>query len=210
MENENLDLDVKPAGNKDLWLFLIIIDIIFLCVFGYFIYKHFSGRVFDAPTNAPRAEQAKVVQTPELPQASEPVLVEENKPVEDNVPAAAPVEIPVTAVIEQEEKKAEEPAKVEPAPEVKQEAKKSVIVASSNGGKYRRVTFRWYGEGKKVAIVSGFTMAKPQALKKRNGYWEITLSIAPGTYKFLYVVDGQNTLDPYSQEKDGRSLVIVK
>ena len=150
------------------------------------------------------------MQTPELPQASEPVLVEENKPVEDNAPAAAPVEIPVTAVIEQEEKKAEEPAKAEPAPEVKQEAKKSVIIASSNGGKYRRVTFRWYGEGKKVAIVSGFTMAKPQALKKRNGYWETTLSIAPGTYKFLYVVDGQNTLDPYSQEKDGRSLLIVK
>ena len=72
MENENLDLDIKPAGNKDLWLFLIIIDIIFLCVFGYFVYKHFSARVFDAPANAPRAEQAEVVQTPELPKESEP------------------------------------------------------------------------------------------------------------------------------------------
>ncbi|WP_428039958.1 hypothetical protein [Candidatus Avelusimicrobium fimicolum] len=209
MENENLDLDIKPAGNKDLWLFLIIIDIIFLCVFGYFVYKHFSARVFDAPANAPSAEQAEVVQTPELPKESEPVLVEENKPVEEKVPAAAPVEIPVTAVIEQEEKKAE-PSKAAPAPETKQETKESVTVNPSKSSKYRRVTFRWYGEGNKVAIVSGFTMAKPQALKKRNGYWETTLSIAPGTYKFLYVVDGQNTLDPYSQEKDGRSLLIVK
>ena len=207
MKNENLDLDVKPAGNKDLWLFLIIIDIIFLCVFGYFIYKHFSGRVFDASANAPRAEQTEVQQTPELPQESEPVLVEENTPIEEKSPAAAPVEIPVTAVIEQEEKKAEEP-KAAPAP--KQEPKESVIVDAAKNGKYRRVTFRWYGEGNKVAIVSGFTMAKPQALKKRNGYWETTLSIAPGTYKFLYVVDGKNTLDPYSQEKDGRSLLIVK
>ena len=164
MENENLDLDIKPAGNKDLWLFLIIIDIIFLCVFGYFVYKHFSARVFDAPANAPRAEQAEVVQTPELP-------------------AAAPVEIPVTAVIEQEEKKAE-PSKAAPAPETKQETKESVFVNPSKSSKYRRVTFRWYGEGNKVAIVSGFTMAKPQALKKRNDYWETTLSIAPGTYKF--------------------------
>ena len=209
MENENLDLDIKPAGNKDLWLFLIIIDIIFLCVFGYFVYKHFSARVFDAPANASRAEQAEVVQTPELPKESEPVLVEENKPIEEKVPAAAPVEIPVTAVIEQEEKKAE-PSKAAPAPETKQETKESVTVNPSKSSKYRRVTFRWYGEGNKVAIVSGFTMAKPQALKKRNGYWETTLSIAPGTYKFLYVVDGQNTLDPYSQEKDGRSLLIVK
>ena len=209
MENENVDLDIKPAGNKDLWLFLIIIDIIFLCVFGYFVYKHFSARVFDAPANAPRAEQSEVVQTPELPKESEPVLVEENKPVEEKVPAAAPVEIPVTAVIEQEEKKAE-PSKAAPASETKQETKESVFVNPSKSSKYRRVTFRWYGEGNKVAIVSGFTMAKPQALKKRNDYWETTLSIAPGTYKFLYVVDGQNTLDPYSQEKDGRSLLIVK
>lgn len=209
MENENLDLDIKPAGNKDLWLFLIIIDIIFLCVFGYFVYKHFSARVFDAPANAPRAGQAEVVQMPELPKESEPVLVEENKPVEENAPAAAPVEIPVTVVIEQEEKKAET-AKAVPASETKQETKESVTVNPSKSSKYRRVTFRWYGEGNKVAIVSGFTMAKPQALKKRNGYWETTLSIAPGTYKFLYVVDGQNTLDPYSQEKDGRSLLIVK
>ena len=76
--------------------------------------------------------------------------------------------------------------------------------------KYRRVTFRWYGEGDKVSIVSGFTMAKPQALKKRGDHWETTLSIAPGTYKFLYIIDGKNTLDPYSEEKDGRSLVVVK
>lgn len=32
MENENLELDIKPAGNKDLWLFLIIVDIIFVRV----------------------------------------------------------------------------------------------------------------------------------------------------------------------------------
>ena len=38
MENENLEFDVKPAGNKDLWLFLIVLDIIFLCVFGFFLY----------------------------------------------------------------------------------------------------------------------------------------------------------------------------
>ena len=53
-------------------------------------------------------------------------------------------------------------------------------------------------------------MAKPQALKKKDGYWETTLSIAPGTYKFLYVIDGVNTLDPYSDEKDGRSLLVLE
>ncbi|MGN1058094.1 MAG: hypothetical protein ACI4Q7_01905, partial [Candidatus Avelusimicrobium sp.] len=55
MENENLDLDVKPAGNKDLWLFLIIVDIIFMCVFGFFLYKHFSVSLFNGAQV--RAEQ---------------------------------------------------------------------------------------------------------------------------------------------------------
>ena len=88
--------------------------------------------------------------------------------------------------------------------------KESVLVKVNPKSKYRRVTFRWFGEGKKVSIVSGFTMAKPQALKKKDGYWETTLSIAPGTYKFLYVIDGANTLDPYSDEKDGRSLLVLE
>ena len=88
--------------------------------------------------------------------------------------------------------------------------KESVLVKVNPKSKYRRVTFRWFGEGKKVSIVSGFTMAKPQALKKKDGYWETTLSIAPGTYKFLYVIDGVNTLDPYSDEKDGRSLLVLE
>ena len=47
MENENFDLDQKPAAaNKDLWLFLIIIDIVCLCVFGFFLYKNLSARFF--------------------------------------------------------------------------------------------------------------------------------------------------------------------
>ena len=32
MENENFDLEQKPvSANKDFWLFLIIVDIVFLC-----------------------------------------------------------------------------------------------------------------------------------------------------------------------------------
>ena len=77
-------------------------------------------------------------------------------------------------------------------------------------GKYRQVTFRYYGEGKNVAVVSGFTMAKPRALRKKDGYWETTLSISPGTYKFLYVVDGVQKTDPYAEEKDGRSVLVVE
>lgn len=205
MENENLELDIKPAGNKDVWLFLIIVDIIFLCVFGFFLYKHFSARLFDASA-APRAEQTETVDVPEVAEtdlivADEPIAVESVAAE----PVAKPVEIPVMAVIEQQKKE-----EAKEADKAAQDKKESVLVQVNPKSKYRRVTFRWYGEGDKVSIVSGFTMAKPQALKKRGDHWETTLSIAPGTYKFLYVIDGKNTLDPYSEEKDGRSLVVVK
>lgn len=176
-----------------------------MCVFGFFLYKHFSARLFDVSA-APRAEQTEPVDVPEVAEtdlivADEPIAVESVAAE----PMAKPVEIPVTAVIEQQQK---EEAK-EAAPAV-QDKKESVLVQVNPKSKYRRVTFRWYGEGDKVSIVSGFTMAKPQALKKRGDHWETTLSIAPGTYKFLYIIDGKNTLDPYSEEKDGRSLVVVK
>lgn len=199
MENENLDLDVKPAGNKDLWLFLIIVDIIFLCVFGFFIYKHFSARLFETPAPA-ASEQTETVDVPEI---TETDLVVSQEPIVVDSVAAAPAPEPAKT----EEVK---PAETTPAVAAQPEKKESVIIKVNPKSKYRRVTFRWFGEGKKVSIVSGFTMAKPQALKKRGDYWETTLSIAPGTYKFLYIVDGKNTLDPYSEEKDGRSLIVIE
>ena len=226
MENENLDLDAKPAGNKDLWLFLIIVDIIFMCVFGFFLYKHFSVSLFNGAQM--RAEQPADVSA--SAEDTLPVIdVESVTPIETTSVAAAhaeakpedkpiapkektaaePVEVPMTALIPAEPSKAEE-LKVVPE-EKPAEAKKSIIVAvNPKSSKYRRVTFRWFGEGKKVSIVSGFTMSKPQPLKKKKDYWETTLSIAPGSYKFLYIVDGVNTQDPYAEEKDGRSVLIVE
>lgn len=228
MENENLDLDVKPAGNKDLWLFLIIVDIIFMCVFGFFLYKHFSVSLFSGAQV--RAEQPADVSDPAedtLPvievetvtaiETSSVAAVPAEPKTEEVSPsspkektAAEPVEVPVTALISAEPAKANE-AKTAAEEKPAAEAKKSIIVAvNPKSSKYRRVTFRWFGEGDKVSIVSGFTMSKPQALKKKNGYWETTLSITPKTYKFSYIVDGVNTRDPYAEEKDGRSVLLVE
>ena len=205
MENENLDLDVKPTGNKDLWLFLIIVDLVLLCVFGFFLYKHFSNYLFQiAPqtvaeeTAAPAAPETQVavveetVSIAEAPRETTVAVVEEQPGV-------------VAEMIAAEEKKEEQTQPAAPA-----DKKVSVVVTANPKSKYRRVTFKWLGEGKKVQIVSGFTMSKPQALTKKNGHWETTLSILPGTYKFLYIIDGQNTQDPYSPEKDGRSVVVIK
>ena len=198
MENDSQELDVRTSSNKDMWLFLIVLDVIFLCVFGFFLYKHFTAKlvnpapaveIVDTETVEALPEEITVVTQTEV--AEVPAIQEEVKP--------EPVQEIITPAVE------ETPAQAEPTP-----AKESVIVTSVPNSKYRRVTFKWFGEGKKVSIVSGFTMSKPQTLKKVGDHWETTLSIAPGTYKFLYIIDGKNTRDPYSAEKDGRSLVEIK
>ena len=191
----------QPAqtGNKDVWLFLIIVDVVFLCVFGFFLYKNLSARLL-APAD-PAEIVAAVEEVAPAPEVEEVVEV-----------APAPAAEPQTPVVAPEPEKKAEPAQPAPQAESAQpaEKKESILIKTNPKSKFRQVTFRYYGEGKKVAVVSGFTMAKPRALAKKNGYWETTLAIAPGSYKFLYVVDGEQITDPYSEQKDGRSVLVVK
>lgn len=191
------------TGNKDLWLFLIIIDVVFLCVFGFFLYKNLSARLLsseDEKQPTPVAEQ-EAAPAPE----EEIAVAEEVVAVTPSVPAAQPQPEPKPA--EPEVK----PAEPEPQPQAQPAEKKESIVVKTNGkSRYRQVTFRYFGDADSVSVVSGFTMAKPRALKKRGDHWEVTLGIAPGTYKFLYIVDGKQTLDPYAEEDDGRSVLVVK
>ena len=204
MQTNSPELETKSA-NKDLWLFLIVLDVIFLCVFGFFLYKYFAAQVLNPSASAP----APVVEEPAQPADPLPEIAEEVVTVtEDNVVTPAPAvkeEVIVPQVVVPAA-----PAEVAVA-EKQTPAKQSIVVAPAvANSKYRRVTFKWFEPAETVAIVSGFTNRKAQALKKVGDHWETTLSIAPGTYKFLYVVDGKNTRDPYAEEKDGRSVVVIK
>ena len=191
------------TGNKDLWLFLIIIDVVFLCVFGFFLYKNLSARLLSSEGEkqpAPAAEQeAAPAPEEEIAVAEEVVTVTPAESAVQPQPKPKPAEPEV------------KPAEPEPQPQAQPAEKKESIVVKTNGkSRYRQVTFRYFGDADSVSVVSGFTMAKPRALKKRGDHWEVTLGIAPGTYKFLYIVDGKQTLDPYAEEDDGRSVLVVK
>lgn len=220
MENENFDLEQKPvSANKDLWLFLIVVDIVFLCVCGFFLYKNLSARFFMPVEETEVVAEEQAAAQPDLLAEVLPETKKETKK-EHKTPAAPAVKAPKVqeiaaepVVVVQEPVAAPAPKADEqeqPAEQAEKPAKASVVVADNpKSSKYRRVTFRYFGEGKKVSIVSGFTMAKPQALRKKNGAWETTLSIAPGKYRFLFIVDGVNTPDPYSPQENGRSVLIV-
>lgn len=220
MENENFDLEQKPvSANKDLWLFLIVVDIVFLCVCGFFLYKNLSARFFMPVEETEVVAEEQAAAQPDLlaevlPETKKETKKETKTPAAPAVKAPKVQEIAAEPVVMVPEPVAEPAPKADeqeqPAKQAEKPAKASVVVADNpKSSKYRRVTFRYFGEGKKVSIVSGFTMAKPQALRKKNGAWETTLSIAPGKYRFLFIVDGVNTPDPYSPQENGRSVLIV-
>ena len=220
MENENFDLEQKPvSANKDLWLFLIVVDIVFLCVCGFFLYKNLSARFFMPVEETEVVAEEQAAAQPDLlaevlPETKKETKKETKTPAAPAVKAPKVQEIAAEPVVVAPEPVAKPAPKAteqeQPAEQAEKPAKASVVVADNpKSSKYRRVTFRYFGEGKKVSIVSGFTMAKPQALRKKNGAWETTLSIAPGKYRFLFIVDGVNTPDPYSPQENGRSVLIV-
>ncbi len=222
------DLD-NTRSSKEMWLFLIFLDIAVLCVIAYFIYNSFGGEIqkkVSALTASNKPTQTFVeevlVEEPKLPttKAEEKKPVLEPKKAETKEPAK---ETPKTEVktepakAENETPKAEVKAETAPktttAPATTKtsattEKKQSVFV--SGVGKTRKVTFKYYGNANKVSIVSGFTNRQPKALTKKDGVWETTLVLYPGDYKYLYVVDGVETLDPYAPSTNGRSLLKVR
>ena len=59
-------------------------------------------------------------------------------------------------------------------------------------------------EAQSVVLVGDFTdwEAKAVQLKKqKNGQWKATVPLAPGSYEYRFVVDGQWRDDPQCQER---------
>ena len=151
-----------------------------------------------APNSAANAAPA--------PEAKEEVKQEE--------PAPAPEvkkEEPKKEEVKKEEPKKAETKKAEPKKEAAQKEqpkKKSVFISGS--GKTRKVTFKYYGNAKKVAVVGGFTMSRPVAMKKSGKEWSTSVVLFPGTYKYMFVVDGKTVTDPNGRIADGKSVFTAK
>lgn len=197
----------NKKSSKEMWLFLIFLDIAALCVFGYFIYNSFGGEIQKqvASLSFSKAATSKTL-------VDEIIVEEEKLPLETEEVKPAPVKEEAkkeeVKEVAKEEKSAvkEEPVNIAKEPA---EAKKQSVFVSGTG-KTRKVTFKYYGDAKKVSIISGFTSRKPVALTKKNGVWETTLVIYPGDYKYMYIVDNVETLDPNAPAENGRSVLKVR
>lgn len=197
----------NKKSSKEMWLFLIFLDIAALCVFAYFIYHSFGGEIQKQVSafTAARAQSKEQSKT-----FVEEIIVEEDKIPAEQEEKALPV-------AKKEEVKKEEIKEEKPAEKVETtniataptEAKKQSVFISGTG-KTRKVTFKYYDDAKKVAIISGFTSRKPVSLVKKNGVWETTLVLYPGDYKYMYIVDNVEVLDPNAPAENGRSVLKVR
>lgn len=200
----------NKKSSKEMWLFLIFLDIAALCVFAYFIYHSFGGEIqkqvsaFTA-ARAQSKEQSKTFVEEII--VEEDVLPAETEPVKADTPKteAKKEEVKETA---KEEKPAVKEETINIATAPTETKKQSVFISGT--GKTRKVTFKYYDEAKKVAIVSGFTSRKPVNLVKKNGVWETTLILYPGDYKYMYIVDNVEVLDPNAPAENGRSVLKVR
>jgi len=209
----------SKKSSKELWLVLIFVDLIALCVFSYLIYNSFinSDKKVVQINHNPKTEEV-VLEEIDL---SEPVKQEIKKEEKEIKPAPKQEQKQEPAKEIKKEKvsevKTETKEEVKPLPQKEnKETKTSNDVKKesfkiSGSGKWRQVTFKYFDAAKSVAIVSGFTSTQPRALKKVNGVWEITLTISPGTYRYMFVVDGKEIKDPNNkQESNGRSVIVIK
>lgn len=201
----------NKKSSKEMWLFLIFLDIAALCVFAYFIYSSFGGEMqkqFNAFTAARQTKNQEPSKTfVEEIIVEEDVLPAETEPVKADTPKteAKKEEVKETA---KEEKSAVKEETINIAESPTETKKQSVFISGT--GKTRKVTFKYYGEAKKVAIISGFTSRKPVSLVKKNGVWETTLVLYPGDYKYMYIVDNVEVLDPNAPAENGRSVLKVR
>jgi len=210
----------SKKSSKELWLVLIFIDLIALCVFTYFIYASFAngGKKAVQINRNPKTEEVVLEEidlTEPAKKETKKAEVKETKEAKKEPQKELVTEIK-KEIISEVETQIKEEAKPLPKKEPKEVQTTAVdsnkeSIKVSGTGKWRQVTFKYFDAAKSVAIVSGFTSTKPRDLKKVNGVWEITLTISPGTYRYMFVVDGKEIKDPYNkQESNGRSVVVIK
>lgn len=114
---------------------------------------------------------------------------------------AAPVE-PQAAV---EGKTAEEAPKTA-STDKKQDAK------SNRGPSQKQTVLFQYKKptAKQVFVIGSFNKWFRQAMRKgKDGTWEFSIKLNPGTYDYLFVVDGKRTLDPNRPSDDGEKSTLI-
>lgn len=200
-----------PPPSKRFWATLLIVDSLFLLIFGgalaSMMLKQWSAPAVSSPVRANKRAE---------PKKSAPAVIETAPPV----PAPAPAPVP-------EVKKAEPERKPEPAAQASRGplGRPSVLapdlprrsepaLASEHGSgpkqpdqqktapsgdkvKAKIVIFSCPGNGAKEVFLKGpflvRTRGEKRMLKDPDGIWRSSVSLLPGTYKYHCAADGKRS-----------------
>jgi len=211
----------RPAGSHGLWLFLLVLDSVFVAVFGgavaLKVYQYWKA---PGAAVAPAVRRHPAAKPPEPP-----------KPAEQ---AAAPKPVPPPPA------PAPEPPKPEPkiarAPNGPRPPKPSLIneppkprttpglasgaapaaapaPAAAAPGKALPVVFKLSApRAGAVQLVGAFIVhgGRKDMIKGSDGTWTLKLYLNAGQYRYFFAVDKKKTLDPENPNSDrGASLLTV-
>jgi len=216
-----------PRGSHRLWAFLLVLDSVFVIVFGGAVaakvYQYWKApAVVVAPARPhPRAKAAEAAKAPE-PAAS--TAAAPAKPVEP--PKAAAPEKPAPKPEAARRADAPRPPKPSllsdgPKPHAAPVPARASAVAPAPAaaapaavpGKALPVVFKIHAPSAgSVHLVGAFIVrgGRKEMTKDSGGDWSVKLYLNPGQYRYFFAVDKKKTLDPENPRSDrGASVLSV-
>ncbi|MFI5347155.1 MAG: hypothetical protein ACHQ51_12350 [Elusimicrobiota bacterium] len=212
-----------PRGSHRLWAFLLVLDSIFVIVFGgavaakvYQYWKTPAVAVAPAPHRHPAPVKPPEA-APKAPEAPPAVAAAPVKPAEppkaEPKPAARRADAPrppKPSLLGDGPKPhaAPSPAAVAAAP-----APSAAAPAAPAPGKALPVVFKLRAPSAgSVQLVGAFIVrgGRKEMTKDGDGVWSVKLYLNPGQYRYFFSVDKKKTLDPENPRSDrGASLLPV-
>lgn len=222
-----------PRGSHRLWAFLLILDSLFVIVFGGAVaaevYQYWKAPA--ALAVAARRPAREAVKTPAQPKPAEEAPVAAPaappKPAEAPKPAETPkAELKTTraadsprppkpSLVTEAPKPHEAPKPAGPA-SAKHAATPPPAPApapSTERAKAHPVEFKLHApSAKEVQVVGAFIVrgGRKEMNRRSDGTWALTLYLTPGRYRYFFSADKKKVLDPDNpQSERGASLLTV-
>jgi hypothetical protein len=207
-----------PRGSHRLWAFLLVLDSLFVIVFGgavaakvYQYWKTPSAASIPAPRRrTPAAKPPEPSPAPVAPVVAAPKPVEAPKPEPKAAARRADAPRPPKPSLLNDGPKphaAPSPAAVAATPAA------AAPTPAAASGKAMPVVFKLRAPSAgDVQLVGAFIVrgGRKEMTKDADGVWSVKLYLNPGQYRYFFSVDKKKTLDPENPRSDrGASLLPV-
>jgi hypothetical protein len=198
-------------GSHRLWAFLLVLDAIFIIVFGGTVAaKMYQYWKTPAPVAAHHPAPAPAPSAAAKPaEAPKPAAAEPPKTAAAPAPAPAPAPVPAPAPAA----KPAPAAPSAPAAPVAAAAPPPAPAPAPGASKAHPVLFKLHAaNARSVHLVGAFIVhgGRKEMNRGSDGVWNVKLYLNPGQYRYFFMVDKRKALDPENPQSDrGASLLTV-